>query len=159
MAVKHHPDKGGDEQKFKEISAAYEVLSDDEKRQLYDEYGEDALKDGGMGGGGGSPFDIFEAMFGGNPFGPGGGGGRGGGRSRVRKGEDVVHGLKLGLDDLYNGGDEEAEPVEECDLPKMRWEREQVGGERHVQRMQRRGRQGCRSTNRAGDGAANANRL
>jgi DnaJ family protein A protein 2 len=103
MAVKHHPDKGGDEQKFKEISAAYEVLSDDEKRQLYDEYGEDALKDGGMGGGGGSPFDIFEAMFGGNPFGPGGGGGRGGGRSRVRKGEDVVHGLKLGLDDLYNG--------------------------------------------------------
>ena len=103
MAVKHHPDKGGDEQKFKEISAAYEVLSDDEKRQLYDEYGEEALKDGGMGGGGGSPFDIFEAMFGGNPFGPGGGGGRGGGRSRVRKGEDVVHGLKLGLDDLYNG--------------------------------------------------------
>ena len=72
MAVKHHPDKGGDEQKFKEISAAYEVLSDDEKRQLYDEYGEEALKDGGMGGGGGSPFDIFEAMFGGNPFGPGG---------------------------------------------------------------------------------------
>ena len=40
-------------------------------------------------------------MFGGNPFGPGGG--RGGGRQRVRKGEDVVHGLKLGLDDLYNG--------------------------------------------------------
>ena len=102
MAVKHHPDKGGDEQKFKEISAAYEVLSDEEKRSLYDQYGEDALKDGGMGGGGGgSPFDIFEAMFGGNPFGPGGG--RGGGRSRVRKGEDVVHGLKLGLDDLYNG--------------------------------------------------------
>merc|ERR1719253_1651836 len=103
MAVKHHPDKGGDEQKFKEISAAYEVLSDDEKRQLYDEYGEDALKDGGMGGGGGSPFDIFEAMFGGNPFGPGGGGGRGGGRQRQRKGEDVVHGLKVSLEDLYNG--------------------------------------------------------
>lgn len=104
MAVKHHPDKGGDEAKFKEITAAYEVLSDEEKRQLYDEYGEDALKDGGMGGGGGSPFDIFEAMFGGNPFGAGGGGGRGGGgRQRVRKGEDVVHGLKLGLEDLYNG--------------------------------------------------------
>merc|ERR1712216_6846 len=101
MAVKHHPDKGGDEQKFKEISAAYEVLSDDEKRQLYDEYGEDALKDGGMGGGGGSPFDIFEAMFGGNPFGPGGG--RGSGRQRQRKGEDVVHGLKVSLEDLYNG--------------------------------------------------------
>ena len=72
MAVKHHPDKGGDEHKFKEISAAYEVLSDEEKRSLYDQYGEEALKDGGMGGGGGSPFDIFEAMFM-EPFGPGGG--------------------------------------------------------------------------------------
>ena len=57
---------------FKEISAAYEVLSDAEKRQIYDEYGEDALKEGagGPGGGmGGNPFDIFENLFGGNPFG------------------------------------------------------------------------------------------
>lgn len=72
------------------------MLSDPQKRELYDTYGEEALKDGGPGGGsGGSPFDIFEAMFGGNPFGPGGGSGRGGGGSRrQRKGEDVVHGLK-----------------------------------------------------------------
>ena len=55
-ALKYHPDKNpGDaaaEKKFKEISEAYEVLSDDKKRQIYDQYGADALK-GGMGGGGG----------------------------------------------------------------------------------------------------------
>ena len=79
------------------------MLSDPEKREIYDQYGEEGLKEGGMGGGGGgSPFDIFEAMFGGNPFGPGGGG-RGSGRQRQRKGEDVVHGLKVSLEDLYNG--------------------------------------------------------
>ena len=47
LAVKHHPDKGGDEAKFKECTFAYEVLSNREKRQTYDEYGEEGLKDGG----------------------------------------------------------------------------------------------------------------
>lgn len=100
LAMKNHPDKGGDPEKFKEITAAYEVLSNPEKRQIYDEYGEDALKEGmGGGGGGGNPFDIFESFFGGgDPF--GGGGGR---RSRVRRGEDVVHALKVSLEDMYNG--------------------------------------------------------
>ena len=50
--MKNHPDKGGDPEKFKEVTAAYEVLSDPEKRQIYDTYGEDGLKDGGGGGGG-----------------------------------------------------------------------------------------------------------
>ena len=112
LAVKWHPDKNPDNQKaaedkFKLISEAYEVLSDEEKRKIYDQFGEDGLK-GGMGGGGGmpagfggfsagDPHKIFEEMFGGEDpfaalfgqmgggggggmFGGMGGGGRGGGR-------------------------------------------------------------------------------
>ncbi len=49
LAVKHHPDRGGDADKFKEINAAHEVLSDPEKRKLYDRYGLEGLKgQGGM---------------------------------------------------------------------------------------------------------------
>ncbi|GMP91734.1 hypothetical protein CsSME_00042293 [Camellia sinensis var. sinensis] len=95
-AIKNHPDKGGDPEKFKELAQAYEVLSDPEKREIYDQYGEDALKEG-MGGGGGmhDPFDIFQSFF-------GGGGGSSRGR-RQRRGEDVVHPLKVSLEDLYSG--------------------------------------------------------
>ncbi|CAN0863260.1 DnaJ protein homolog 2 [Linum grandiflorum] len=86
-AMKNHPDKGGDPEKFKELAQAYEVLSDPEKREIYDQYGEDALKEGmGGGGGGHNPFDIFESFF-------GGGGGSSRGR-RQRRGDDVVHPLK-----------------------------------------------------------------
>ncbi|KAA8515878.1 hypothetical protein F0562_019057 [Nyssa sinensis] len=98
-AIKNHPDKGGDPEKFKELAQAYEVLSDPDKREIYDQYGEDALKEG-MGGGDAShsPFDIFESFFGGGAF-----GGGGSSRRRKKQGEDVIHTLKVSLEDLYNG--------------------------------------------------------
>jgi DnaJ-class molecular chaperone len=72
LALKHHPDKGGDEEKFKEISEAFECLSSPEKRDLYDHYGQAGVANGGPtansfpfgSAGGGNPFGA-----GGNPFG------------------------------------------------------------------------------------------
>lgn len=86
----HHPDKGGDEEMFKEIQTAFAVLSDEEKRQVYDEYGEEGLRDGG---GPSDAHDLFSAMFG------------GGGHSHrgPRKGDNVVHTLRVTLEDLYKG--------------------------------------------------------
>lgn len=59
LAVKHHPDKGGDEAQFKEINEAYEVLKDKQKRQRYDQFGHAGV--GGASGGGysGNPFEGF----------------------------------------------------------------------------------------------------
>lgn len=75
LALKYHPDRNKNnkeesERKFKEIGEAYEILGDAKKRQRYDQFGEHSLNNDG--GGGGSPFDIFEQMFGrsgGHPFG------------------------------------------------------------------------------------------
>ncbi|MCO5578348.1 hypothetical protein L7F22_032189 [Adiantum nelumboides] len=67
----YHPDvnkNAGAEEKFKEISAAYEVLSDDDKRSIYDRYGEAGIKGAAAGNGAGTyttnPFDLFESIFG-----------------------------------------------------------------------------------------------
>lgn len=102
-AMRWHPDRHQDEKakaeaevKFKEITKAYEVLSDEKKRQLYDQYGEEGVQ---QGGGGGSPFgdagDIFSQMFG------MGGGGRG--RQEERRTADIQFPLALQLADFYRG--------------------------------------------------------
>jgi len=103
MAIKFHPDKNPDDptavDKFKEVSEAYEVLSNEEKRAMYDKYGKEALKDGGANH---SAQDIFEQFFGGSFGGFFGGGGMGG-RRGPKKGDDIVHELSVTLEDLYKG--------------------------------------------------------
>jgi DnaJ family protein B protein 4 len=86
LALKLHPDKGGDPEKFAEVSNAYEVLHDKDKKTIYDQYGEEGLSAGGppgdTGGGGGMPGGTGGGMPGGMPGGfhfSSSGGGRGGG--------------------------------------------------------------------------------
>lgn len=131
LALQFHPDRNkepGAEEKFKEISEAYAVLSDDEKRKRYDTYGhvgpeeafrgseanfEEVFRDMGFGG-----FrDIFEQIFGGRGGGFGDdlfGFGFGGGRHR---GRDIVYDMDLTLEDVLKGRKEEVEVprLSKCD--------------------------------------------
>lgn len=111
LAMKYHPDRNpGDdtaEAKFKEVSQAYDVLKDDQKRAAYDRFGHAAFENGGGGGPGGFDFnggfggggglgDIFEQMFGDMM-----GGRRGGGRSRT--GNDIQTHVEITLEEAFAG--------------------------------------------------------
>lgn len=100
LAREYHPDKNSDHgDKFKEISAAYEILSDENKRKIYDQQGMEGLRGGGSDGGPG--FDIFD-MFGDSPFGSFFGGGRSG-PPKKKRGRDTLHKLRISLVDAYKG--------------------------------------------------------
>jgi molecular chaperone DnaJ len=104
-AMKFHPDRNPDdknaEDKFKEASEAYEILSDDQKRAAYDRMGHAAFESGGMGGGaGGAGFgDIFGDVFG-DIF---GGGGRGRARGGPQRGSDLRYNLDVDLEEAVHG--------------------------------------------------------
>ena len=110
LAIQYHPDKNPDnpeaEDKFKEAAEAYEVLSNPEKKQRYDQFGHQGLGgNGGFGGGGMNMEDIFSQfgdIFGGGGFGSFFGGGGGGGR-RTKKGTNLRVKLKLTLSEIANG--------------------------------------------------------
>lgn len=111
MAIKYHPDKNPDnkdaEEKFKLAAEAYEVLSDENKKARYDQYGHAAFEGGqGFGGGGMNMDDIF-SQFGdifGGAFGGGFGGFGGGGQRQARvKGSNLRIRVKLTLEEIAKG--------------------------------------------------------
>lgn len=116
LARTHHPDAGGDEQKFKEINEAYEVLSDDKKRQLYDQYGtanENQIPQGWGGnvnvsdifGGAGSWSEILDSIRRGEgAFGSWDFGGFGG-QPRARRGQDMNVTLNVTFDEAFQGAE------------------------------------------------------
>ncbi|KAG9256961.1 DnaJ domain-containing protein [Emericellopsis atlantica] len=110
-ALKYHPDKNANnpdaESKFKEVSHAYEILSDSQKRSIYDQYGEAGLEGGAGGGGGMAAEDLFAQFFGGGGGGFGGMGGMfggmGGGQRGPPKARTIHHTHKVALEDIYRG--------------------------------------------------------
>ena len=91
LALKYHPDKNPSAgEKFKEISMAYQVLSNPKTRQTYDKFGEQGIKEGGGDGGCccNSPTEFFDMFF---------GGGCGGGRRRPRRTKDLIRQIQVNL--------------------------------------------------------------
>ena len=88
VAMKHHPDKGGDENTFKKVNEAYSVLSDPEKRKIYDTYGKDGLDPNHAANQG----SMFDAMFGGVHR-----------HQQSNRTSDQHHAISVSLEDVYNG--------------------------------------------------------
>ncbi|WP_077340557.1 molecular chaperone DnaJ [Pseudocolwellia agarivorans] len=107
LAMKLHPDRNqgdkGKEEEFKEVKEAYEILTDDQKRAAYDQYGHAAFEQGGHGGGGGFGGGFGGAQDFGDIFGDIFGGGRGGGRQRQQRGSDLRYNLELTLEEAVKG--------------------------------------------------------
>lgn len=102
LAMKHHPDRNPDNPKseglFKEAKEAYEILSDEQKRTAYDQYGHAGVDPQARGGGSGfgdSFSDIFGDIFGGG----------GGSRSNVYRGADLRYNLEISLEDAAHGSE------------------------------------------------------
>lgn len=95
LALKHHPDRGGDVQTFQQIGEAYNVLSDPQKKNIYDVQGKDGLKefDAQESQQGSNPFDVFQSMF--------GGGFPGMSNRRDKKYKEIE--LSLSLEEIYTG--------------------------------------------------------
>lgn len=111
-AHEHHPDKGGDPEKFKEINAAYQILNDDQKRQQFDQFGTTFDQAGAGGFGGGQGFggfqgmnfedlgDLFGDMFGGS-------------RSRRARGNDILVDVEVSFKESIFGTEKEIQVSKE----------------------------------------------
>lgn len=131
LAVKYHPDKNaGDpeaEEKFKEVSAAYEVLSDPRKREIYDRFGHEGLK--GMGFGFHNPLDIFQEFFGGGIFGDifGFGGHE---RSRPVRGANIDYEMDITLEEAAFGVERKIKIYRREQCPRCNGEGAEPGTDR-----------------------------
>lgn len=145
LAHEHHPDKtGGDDKKFKEANEAYTVLSDDQKRAQYDQFGSagpgfsgGGQQGGGFGGGqgfGGFDFsgfsgggdgvefdlgDIFGGMF--------GGGGRGRGKAKEKKGQDIQVDIEINFEESIFGAEKEFNVHRTDNCSKCKGDRKEPG--------------------------------
>lgn len=128
LAQKHHPDKGGDEAKFKEITEAYSILSDEKRRREYDNYGQTFAGGAGQQGAG-NPFGGFDfSGFGqggvefdfGDLFGGGFGDIFGGGAPRARRGRDISIDIEVTFKESVLGGMREVliTKIGKCDVCK-----------------------------------------